>query len=262
MSLEFCPVCNKKIQQKEDFCKQCGSDLNCYLILENEKESLPITSSLKKKKSFFPILFAFNLIFLTSSILFLNFKKAEFVNKFLLGFEQSLKTNSLKFATSNKTQIITNKNLTTNSFDDSVVVSKLVSNNKISKDTLDFSMKKYQKALNLSFQKKYNESILMFSEILETNYPPIYKKNLLYWIGNSYFCLDQKEKALLYFEKSLQCNGYINKTSDAYFMIGKIKFGFSQFEESENSFRKSLETNPQNIYREKIKGYLNEINER
>ena len=232
MSLEICPVCKKPISGSLKKCPQCDSDLECYNLLELEEEREKKKTRFMKKTVFF-LFGSILVIAILLLFLILNFRAQK------ISYDRF--SDTLIKITQNRRENLPNS------------VPKLEDSIQI------YSLKKYDTALELHYQRRFKEAIATFELLLQTDYPPLYKKNILYWLGLSHYGLNQYPQAKKYFSAVLENPGFENKDADALFMLGKISYYEKQYELSKQFFEKCLEQYPENSNREKIRKYLSRM---
>ena len=90
---------------------------------------------------------------------------------------------------------------------------------------------------------QYWQAIGYFSRLLKAF--PGYKRteNALYWMGESYFALKRYEKAISYFDKTLQ-NGFTHKDEDALVKKGNSYFMAKRFDLAAREFQRYIRNYP------------------
>ena len=237
MNLETCPICKKPISGTPEKCPQCGADLECYDVLEVAEERE------KKKIRFLK----------KTGILFLGLILVNTILLFFLIF--NFKAQKKTYNRISKTLI----ELTETKEEKSQKADSEINNSPekiIPKNPETYSLKNYDAALKFCYRGKFEEAITEFENLLQTNYPPIYKKNILYWLGLSYYGLNEYPKAKEYFKLALENTGFKNKNADALFMLGKISYYEKRFASSKKYFSECLRKYPENSNIDKIRKYL------
>lgn len=237
MSQEICPVCKKAISGTPEKCPQCSADLECYDVLDMAEEKEQNKTRMIRKTGILILGLILVNTFLLFSLIFLitaQKKTSNRISRTLTEFSESKKDNSPK--TDDKT--------------------KTSSDNIFPQNPGKYSLKGYDAALELCYQGRFKKAIIGFENLLKTDYPPLYKKNILYWLGLSYYGLNEYPPAKKYFRSVLENPGFENKDADALYMLGKISYHEKQFELSKQYFYECLRDYPEKSNIEKIREYL------
>ncbi|MBU4445330.1 tetratricopeptide repeat protein [bacterium] len=103
--------------------------------------------------------------------------------------------------------------------------------------------KLYDKAMLLFNQKRYNESIDIYEEIIQINRDHSLADNAQFWIGEALYYQKQYPEALQAYQKVFGA-GDGNKEAAAQMRLGYCHFRMNQFDQSAAEFRKVIQNYP------------------
>jgi len=113
----------------------------------------------------------------------------------------------------------------------------------------------YQQALELFNARNYHETIAVLSDLVDRfpNHP--LSSNFEYWIGESYYCLNNYAAALETFEKVLSFEKS-HKLDDALIMAGLCYLRLGDNDKATQNFQELLNKYPDSEFADKAKRYL------
>jgi TolA-binding protein len=103
--------------------------------------------------------------------------------------------------------------------------------------------KLYDKATLLFNQKRYNESIDIYEEIIQINRDHSLADNAQFWIGEALYYQKQYPEALQAYQQVFGL-GNRNKAASAQMRLGYCYFRMNQFDQSAAEFRKVIQNYP------------------
>jgi tol-pal system protein YbgF len=116
----------------------------------------------------------------------------------------------------------------------------------------------YQAGLRLFGNHKYQLAIKTFEGMLQQFPEGKYADNANYWIGESYFALEEYSSGIGYFEKVMTFNGS-SKIDDAQYKLGLSYLKMGQQPMAKEIFRKFLEQNPGSEFSTRVQRYLKQL---
>lgn len=105
----------------------------------------------------------------------------------------------------------------------------------------------YREALRNYMDRRYEEAISSFEELLAAGIPDPLNDNCHYWIGESYFGLGRYAEALAQFDEVLEFE-WSNKKDDAQVMIARCHARMGDAERARAEYRRLLELYPASPY--------------
>ncbi|MCD4818510.1 MAG: tetratricopeptide repeat protein [Candidatus Cloacimonetes bacterium] len=259
MKLEECPVCKKIITGNPERCSQCDSDLTCYHTL-NEIETFE-----KKKDNFFSNsvknILLIMLMLLNVFVLIIIFFQYKTHNGNSEIFAKLIDRQESIFLETKQGLAKIHNLRDEKTFRDSISFKKETSIVKFLEDEHNsIFLENYYLAQNFCKKGKHQKAKNIFLNLIEKKHPLEYQKNILYWIGLSYYGLNNYNEAIAYFERTLETSGFENKNTDALFMLGKISYKKNNFKKAEQYFAKCVIKDTKN--RKEIGRYLRKIDDR
>ncbi len=125
----------------------------------------------------------------------------------------------------------------------------------VTESDLNLFSDKYDNALRLFYTRRYNDAIIILSE-LKQKYPAhSFAVNCQYWIGECYFGLRDYNTALEAFQKVLVF-GNSNKSDDATMMIGRCYYKLNDKINAKFYFNKLLLDYPESEYVSKARLHI------
>jgi tol-pal system protein YbgF len=116
----------------------------------------------------------------------------------------------------------------------------------------------YSKGVSLFRQKKYDDALLTFSNILRKGIDAALAGNCEYWMGECQFATRNYMSAIEHFQNVL-ANDSSKKKPDAYFMLGRSYDQISEFEKARTVYQELNEQYPSNVHSRRVKTRLNEL---
>ncbi len=113
----------------------------------------------------------------------------------------------------------------------------------------------YQKGLNLFHQKRYDEAIQVFEQLLATDLNHPLADNAQYWIGECYYAMGKYQKAIMAFEKVFTFRNS-NKNDYAQFKIGQCYYMLGNKQRARQEFQQLLDNYPDSELINRAKDYL------
>jgi tol-pal system protein YbgF len=117
----------------------------------------------------------------------------------------------------------------------------------------------YNEALRLYDSKNYENAIDKFNNLFKSNPSHSLASNYIYWIGESYWGLNDYQKAIEAFEKVKNYSSS-NKIDDALLMVGLSYMKLGDHFNAKINFTELLERFPESEFINKAKHYLDTIN--
>lgn len=115
----------------------------------------------------------------------------------------------------------------------------------------------YNLGLNSFKNRKYKMAISYFDTLLRSSVETNLKINAVYWIGESYFALEQYEKAMEYFNYVAQMESA--KTPDALYMLGRCYAALGKTKEAKKYMNRVLTEYPKSPVAKKAKERLERL---
>ena len=116
----------------------------------------------------------------------------------------------------------------------------------------------YQAGLRLFSGHKYQLAIKAFEDMLQQFPDGKYADNANFWIGESYFSIEEYSSAIGFFEKVLTFKGS-SKIDAAQFKLGLSYLNMGQQPLAKEIFKKFLEENPGSDYTARTRRYLKQL---
>jgi len=116
----------------------------------------------------------------------------------------------------------------------------------------------YKQALQMFYNKKYDQAINMFQNLMNSNPDHQLASNCQYWIGESYNAQGSYRKALNAFKSVLNYNKSY-KFDDALIMNGVIYMKIGEVEMAKKNFQQLVENYPDSEYAPKAMRYLGRL---
>lgn len=105
----------------------------------------------------------------------------------------------------------------------------------------------YRDALRKFMDRRYEESIAAFEELLAAGMPDPLNDNCHYWIGESLFGLRRYKEAVARFDEVLAFT-WSNKKDDSQVMIARCYAGMGEMARAKEEYRKLIDTYPASPY--------------
>lgn len=122
----------------------------------------------------------------------------------------------------------------------------------------DGYLQRYAEARNLYEQRRYNEAIAQFQQILSENDKSSYADNCQYWIGESYYGLGKFEQAVAEFEKVFTFPRS-NKNDAALLKLGLCFVRLGDRQQARSYFEQLIASYPSSPYVANAKKYLSRL---
>jgi len=116
----------------------------------------------------------------------------------------------------------------------------------------------YQAGLRLFSGRKYQLAIKAFEDMIRQFPDGKYADNANYWLGESYYSLEEFSLAISYFEKVFAFKGS-SKCDDAQFKLGMSYLKMGQQATAKEAFYKLLEQYPGSEYRNRTERFLKQL---
>jgi len=117
---------------------------------------------------------------------------------------------------------------------------------------------KYNRALELYNNRKYQQAIDIFNELLALNESNSLVDNCQYWKGESYYGMGDYNQAILEFNKVFMFNDS-NKLDDAQLKLGLCYIQLGDKQKARSEFEKLLANYPDSEYVERAQRYLSQL---
>lgn len=114
---------------------------------------------------------------------------------------------------------------------------------------------KYQFNLGLFHERRYQEAIAGYEELLATNLNHSLSDNAQYWIGECYYAMGRFREAIMAFEKVFTFP-QSNKNDYAQFKIGQCYFKLGDAERSLQEFQQLIDNYPDSELVSRARNYL------
>jgi TolA-binding protein len=113
----------------------------------------------------------------------------------------------------------------------------------------------YRDALQKFMDRRYEESIAAFEELLASGMPDPLNDNCHYWIGESLFGLKRYKEAVARFDEVLEFT-WSNKKDDSQVMIARCYSRMGEMARAKDEYRKLIDTYPASPYLDLAKGRI------
>ena len=117
----------------------------------------------------------------------------------------------------------------------------------------------YDKALRLFNIKQYKDSLRLFKSLDNRRTPPNYRDNVVFWIGQCYFMMEDYEKAIEKFNVVIDEYGSGNKVIDSMYTIGVAYNALGEKSKALDYLEQALNNRPSPNLRRKIRTKIKEI---
>tara|TARA_B100000315_G_scaffold151864_1_gene140684 strand:+ start:408 stop:1277 length:870 start_codon:yes stop_codon:yes gene_type:complete len=117
----------------------------------------------------------------------------------------------------------------------------------------------YDKALRLFNVKQYKESLRLFKSLDNRRTPTNYRDNVVFWIGQCYFMMEDYEKAIEKFNVVIDEYGNGNKVIDSMYTIGVAYNVLGEKSKALDYLDQALNKGPSAALQRKIKTKIREI---
>ncbi len=117
----------------------------------------------------------------------------------------------------------------------------------------------YDKALRLFNIKQYKESLRLLKSLDNSRTPTNYRDNVVFWIGQCYFMIEDYEKAIEKFNVVIDEYGSGNKVIDSMYAIGAAYNALGEKSKALDYLEQALNNGPSADLRRKIKTKIMEI---
>lgn len=117
----------------------------------------------------------------------------------------------------------------------------------------------YDKALRLFNIKRYKESLRLFKRLDNRKTPANYRDNVVFWIGQCYFMMEDYEKAIEKFNVVVDEYGSGNKVIDSMYSMGAAYNALGEKSKALDYLEQALNSGPSADLRRKIKSKIKEI---
>jgi tol-pal system protein YbgF len=122
----------------------------------------------------------------------------------------------------------------------------------------DGYLQRYAEARNLYEQRRYNDALALFQEILAENDKSSYADNCQYWIGECYYGLGKFEQAVAEFEKVFKFTRS-NKNDAALIKLGLCYVRLGDKEQARSWFEQLIARYPSSPYVANAQKYLSRL---
>jgi TolA-binding protein len=130
----------------------------------------------------------------------------------------------------------------------------------VSKENRDSLLsEEYSYAVSLFRQKKYEEALAKFNNLLEKGIKKIFVGNCEYWIGECSFAIRDYPRAVEHFQKVLSIKSS-NKKPDAYYMLGRSYDQTGELEKARDTYQVLNEQYPTNVHAKRVNTRLKVLN--
>ena len=153
--------------------------------------------------------------------------------------------------------IIENSNLVIDSLRKSIDQKEEKKSKMMAKDTMDVEHC-YDMALQLFRQEKYQKALPRFKKLLNKFPDHELTGNFIYWIGESYFGMQNYQKALEYFDQVERYNDSPKK-DDALLMAGRSLAKMGKTDKAKLKFNELIDVYPDSEYIKRARQYLNQL---
>jgi tol-pal system protein YbgF len=118
----------------------------------------------------------------------------------------------------------------------------------------------YADAISLFREKKYEEAIAKFNNLLERGIEKTLAGNCEYWLGECDFATRNYTSAIEHFQ-SVISGDVSSKKPDAYFMLGRSYEQTDELEKARNAYQTLNEQYPNNVHANRVKSRLKALND-
>jgi tol-pal system protein YbgF len=115
----------------------------------------------------------------------------------------------------------------------------------------------YQAALGLFHERRYQEAVTEFEQLLAANSSHSYADNAQYWIGECYYAIGKYNEAIMAFEK-VQSFPKSNKNDYALFKLGQCYSKLGDVESAKREFQQLIDTYPESELAPRARKYLSQ----
>jgi tol-pal system protein YbgF len=116
----------------------------------------------------------------------------------------------------------------------------------------------YSEGVSLFREKKYDDALLTFGNVLKKRIGAALAGNCEYWMGECEFATRNYTSAKEHFQNVL-ANESSKKKPDAYFMLGRSFDQIGEFEKALTVYQELNEQYPNNVHSHRVKSRLNEL---
>ncbi|MBN1560746.1 tetratricopeptide repeat protein [candidate division KSB1 bacterium] len=117
---------------------------------------------------------------------------------------------------------------------------------------------RYDEALRLYYNRRYNEAIVAFDQLLASGETNSLSDNCQYWKGECYYGLGNYGQAILEFQKVFSFPNS-NKFDDAQLKLGLCYMQMNNYERARIEFDKLLREYPSSEYASRAQSYLGQL---
>jgi TolA-binding protein len=117
---------------------------------------------------------------------------------------------------------------------------------------------KYDIAFNHFKNRRYNEAIQLFNDIVMSDADPKVKSDSYYWLGESYFGMEQYGKAIDHFNK-VSSAGANSKLDNAQMMIAECLIRSGQVMEAKTAFKELIAKYPESSFVPRARKMLQQL---
>jgi len=121
----------------------------------------------------------------------------------------------------------------------------------------DEYVQNYQSALDLFHERRYQEAITEFEQLLAVDSSHPYADNAQYWIGECYYAMGKYNEAIMAFEK-VQSFPKSNKNDYALFKLGQCYMKLGNIESARREFQQLIDTYPESELAPRARKYLSQ----
>ena len=115
----------------------------------------------------------------------------------------------------------------------------------------------YQTALGLFHERRYQEAVTDFEQLLAVNSSHSYADNAQYWIGECYYAMGKYNEAIMAFEK-VQSFPKSNKNDYALFKLGQCYSKLGDSESAKREFQQLIDTYPESELAPRARKFLSQ----
>jgi len=116
----------------------------------------------------------------------------------------------------------------------------------------------YQKAYNTYTEKRYQQAIPEFTQVIDADPNGDLSDNAQYWIGECYYGMNNFNRAIVEFEKVFTFKNS-NKDDDAQLKLGLCYLNLGQRQKAREEFQRLVDFYPNSEYRQKAMEYLQQL---
>ncbi len=121
----------------------------------------------------------------------------------------------------------------------------------------DEYVQNYQAALDLFHERRYQQAITEFEQLLAVDSSHPYADNAQYWIGECYYAMGKYNEAIMAFEKVLSFPKS-NKNDYALFKLGQCYVKLGNMESARREFQQLIDTYPESELAPRARRYLSQ----